>query len=247
MSLEGKVALVTGASRGIGRQISQDLAQQGVYVVGTATSDSGAEKITSYFHENNLKGIGIKLNLIDDQSIKSLMSFMKDHSGLPDILVNNAGITKDNLTLRMTEEQWNEVLLTNLTAIFKLSKLSLKGMMKKRWGRIISIGSVVGSSGNPGQTNYCAAKSGLIGFSKSLAIEVASRNITVNVVSPGFIKTDMTDVLTNEQKEKTLSVVPSGRMGDPKDISSAVCFLARENSGYITGNTLHVNGGMYMA
>jgi 3-oxoacyl-[acyl-carrier protein] reductase len=139
------------------------------------------------------------------------------------------------------------VLLTNLTAIFKLSKLSLKGMMKKRWGRIISIGSVVGSSGNPGQTNYCAAKSGLIGFSKSLAIEVASRNITVNVVSPGFIKTDMTDVLTNEQKEKTLSVVPSGRMGDPKDISSAVCFLARENSGYITGNTLHVNGGMYMA
>lgn len=247
MELHNKIALVTGASRGIGRQIALDIAMKGAFVIGTATSVKGADNITSYFKENNVNGLGCKLDLTDNDDIVNIMKFIKEHGGSPDILINNAGITRDNLMLRMTDAQWDDVILTNLTAIFKLSKLCIKGMMKKRWGRIISIGSVVGSSGNPGQTNYCSAKSGLIGFSKSLAIEVASRNITVNVVAPGFIKTDMTDGLTDEQKSRTLAVIPSGKMGSPQDISSAVCYLAGEDAGYVTGNTLHVNGGMYMA
>ncbi len=219
MSLAGKIALVTGASRGIGKQIAQDLAEKGAHVFGTATSENGAASITEYFKEAGLNGKGLVLNVTDAESIAAVLEHMKDNGGLPDILVNNAGITKDNLMLRMSDEQWDDVISTNLTAIFKLSKLCMKGMMKKRWGRIISIGSVVGSAGNPGQANYCAAKAGLIGFSKSLANELASRNITVNVVSPGFIQTDMTDVLTDDQKKAILTGVPAGRMGLPKDIA----------------------------
>lgn len=247
MSFENKVALVTGASRGIGKQIAHDLAEKGVYVYGTATTESGANKITESFATAGLKGMGLQLNVTDAESVTTVMKFMKDNAGSADILVNNAGITKDNIMLRMSDEQWDDVIATNLTAIFKISKLCLRHMMKKRWGRIISIGSVVASSGNPGQANYCAAKAGLIGFSKSLANEVASRSITVNIVAPGFVQTDMTDALTDEQKEGIMSVVPARRMGKPKEISAAVCFLAEENAGYVTGNTIHVNGGMYMA
>jgi len=247
MSFENKVALVTGASRGIGKQIAYDLAEKGVYVYGTATTESGANKITESFAAAGLKGMGLQLNVTDTESVAAVMKFMKDNAGSADILVNNAGVTKDNIMIRMSDEQWDDVIATNLTAIFKISKLCLRHMMKKRWGRIISIGSVVASSGNPGQANYCAAKAGLVGFSKSLANEVASRNITVNVVAPGFVQTDMTNTLTDEQKESIMSVVPAGRMGQPKEISAAVCFLAEENAGYVTGNTIHVNGGMYMA
>ncbi|MCW9716512.1 3-oxoacyl-ACP reductase FabG [Avibacterium avium] len=242
--MQGKIALVTGATRGIGRAIAEELSAKGAFVIGTATSEKGAESISAYLGE---KGKGLVLNVADAQSIDAVLAQIKADFGDIDILVNNAGITRDNLLMRMKDEEWFDILQTNLTSVFHLSKAMLRSMMKKRFGRIITIGSVVGSMGNPGQANYCAAKAGLIGFSKALAKEVASRGITVNVVAPGFIATDMTDALTEEQKAATLANVPAGRLGEPKDIAKAVAFLASDDAGYITGSTLHVNGGMYMA
>ncbi len=242
--MQGKIALVTGATRGIGRAIAEELSAKGAFVIGTATSEKGAESISAYLGE---KGKGLVLNVADAQSIDAVLAQIKADFGDIDILINNAGITRDNLLMRMKEEEWFDILQTNLTSVFHLSKAMLRSMMKKRFGRIITIGSVVGSMGNPGQANYCAAKAGLIGFSKALAKEVASRGITVNVVAPGFIATDMTDALTEEQKAATLANVPAGRLGETKDIAKAVAFLASDDAGYITGSTLHVNGGMYMA
>ncbi|MCW9710379.1 3-oxoacyl-ACP reductase FabG [Avibacterium sp. 21-586] len=242
--MQGKIALVTGATRGIGRAIAEELSAKGAFVIGTATSEKGAESISAYLGE---KGKGLVLNVADAQSIDAVLAQIKADFGDIDILVNNAGITRDNLLMRMKDEEWFDILQTNLTSVFHLSKAMLRSMMKKRFGRIITIGSVVGSMGNPGQANYCAAKAGLIGFSKALAKEVASRGITVNVIAPGFIATDMTDALTEEQKAATLANVPAGRLGEPKDIAKAVAFLASDDAGYITGSTLHVNGGMYMA
>lgn len=242
--MQGKIALVTGATRGIGKAIAEELSSKGAFVIGTATSEKGAESISAYLGE---KGKGLVLNVADLQSINEVLEQIKTDFGDIDILVNNAGITRDNLLMRMKDDEWFDILQTNLTSVFHLSKAMLRSMMKKRFGRIITIGSVVGTMGNPGQTNYCAAKAGLIGFSKALAKEVASRGITVNVVAPGFIATDMTDALTEEQKAVTLANVPAGRLGEPKDIAKAVAFLASDDAGYITGTTLHVNGGMYMA
>ncbi|CAA2930621.1 3-oxoacyl-ACP reductase FabG [Arsenophonus endosymbiont of Bemisia tabaci] len=243
MSFDGKIALVTGASRGIGRSIAELLAERGAKVVGTATSKEGAEAISSYLGD---KGKGYILNLTDTESIDSTLSKIRTEFGEIDILVNNAGITSDNLLLRMKKEEWDRVIDTNLTSIFSLSKAIMRSMMKKRYGRIISVGSVIGTLGNIGQANYAAAKAGIIAFSKSLAREVATRGITVNVVSPGFIKTDMTQALTDEQQAGILANVPVGRLGDPKEIASAVAFLASDEAAYITGETLHVNGGMCM-
>lgn len=242
--MQGKIALVTGATRGIGRAIAEELMSKGAFVIGTATSEKGAKNISAYLGE---KGRGLVLNVADQSSIETVLEHIKQEFGDIDILVNNAGITRDNLLMRMKDDEWFDILQTNLTSVYHLSKAMLRSMMKKRFGRIITIGSVVGSMGNPGQSNYCAAKAGLIGFSKGLAKEVASRGITVNVVAPGFIATDMTDVLTEEQKNGILSNVPAGRLGDPKDIAKAVAFLASDDAGYITGTTLHVNGGLYMA
>ena len=242
--MQGKIALVTGATRGIGRAIAEELMSKGACVIGTATAEKGAESISAYLGE---KGRGLVLNVADQSSIETVLEHIKQEFGDIDILVNNAGITRDNLLMRMKDDEWFDILQTNLTSVYHLSKAMLRSMMKKRFGRIITIGSVVGSMGNPGQSNYCAAKAGLIGFSKGLAKEVASRGITVNVVAPGFIATDMTDVLTEEQKNGILSNVPAGRLGDPKDIAKAVAFLASDDAGYITGTTLHVNGGLYMA
>ncbi|MGR3807338.1 3-oxoacyl-[acyl-carrier-protein] reductase [Pasteurella testudinis DSM 23072] len=241
--MQGKIALVTGASRGIGKAIAEELAAKGATVIGTATSETGAQAISAYLGEN---GKGLVLNVADTASIDQTLAQIKAEFGDIDILVNNAGITRDNLLMRMKEDEWNDIIDTNLTSIFHLSKAMLRSMMKKRYGRIINIGSVVGSSGNPGQTNYCAAKAGVIGFSKALAQEVASRGITVNVVAPGFIATDMTHALTEEQKQGILVNVPAGRLGEAKDIAKAVAFLASEDAGYVTGTTLHVNGGLYM-
>ncbi|MEH8033954.1 3-oxoacyl-ACP reductase FabG [Gallibacterium anatis] len=238
-----KIALVTGASRGIGRAIAEELVNKGFTVIGTATSEKGADAISDYLGEN---GKGLVLNVTSLESINALLEQIKQLFGDIDVLVNNAGITRDNLMMRMKEEDWDIILQTNLSSVFHLSKAVLRSMMKKRFGRIISIGSVVGSMGNPGQANYCAAKAGIIGFSKALAKEVASRGITVNIVAPGFIATDMTDALTEEQKAATLAQVPAGRLGEPKDIAKAVAFLASDDAAYITGETLHVNGGMYM-
>ncbi|MFC0308836.1 3-oxoacyl-ACP reductase FabG [Gallibacterium trehalosifermentans] len=238
-----KIALVTGASRGIGKAIAEELVNKGFTVIGTATSENGANAISAYLGEN---GKGLVLNVTSLESINNLLEQIKQEFGDIDVLVNNAGITRDNLMMRMKEEDWDVILQTNLSSVFHLSKAVLRSMMKKRFGRIISIGSVVGSMGNPGQANYCAAKAGIIGFSKALAKEVASRGVTVNVVAPGFIATDMTDALTEEQKVATLAQVPAGRLGEPKDIAKAVAFLASDDAGYITGETLHVNGGMYM-
>lgn len=241
--MQGKIALVTGATRGIGRAIAEELVAKGVFVLGTATSEKGAESISAYLGE---KGKGLVLNVADAQSIESTLEKIKAEFGDIDILVNNAGITRDNLLMRMKDDEWFDILQTNLTSVYHLSKAMLRSMMKKRFGRIITIGSVVGSMGNPGQANYCAAKAGLIGFSKDLAKEVASRGITVNVVAPGFIATDMTDVLTEDQKSGILANVPAGRLGEPVEIAKAVAFLASDDAAYITGTTLHVNGGMYM-
>ncbi len=241
--MQGKIALVTGATRGIGRAIAEELVEKGVFVLGTATSEKGAESISAYLGE---KGKGLVLNVADAQSIESTLEKIKAEFGDIDILVNNAGITRDNLLMRMKDDEWFDILQTNLTSVYHLSKAMLRSMMKKRFGRIITIGSVVGSMGNPGQANYCAAKAGLIGFSKALAKEVASRGITVNVVAPGFIATDMTDVLTGDQKSGILANVPAGRLGEPVEIAKAVVFLASDDAAYITGTTLHVNGGMYM-
>ena len=241
--MQSKIALVTGATRGIGRAIAEELAAQGIFVIGTATSEAGANNISAYLDG---KGKGLVLNVAEQSSIEAVLEQVKTDFGDIDILVNNAGITRDNLLMRMKDEEWFDVLQTNLSSVYYLSKAMLRTMMKKRFGRIITIGSVVGSMGNPGQTNYCAAKAGLVGFSKALAKEVASRGITVNVVAPGFIATDMTEVLTEEQKAGILSNVPAGRLGEAKDIAKAVTFLASEDAAYITGNTLHVNGGLYM-
>ena len=246
MSFTDKVALVTGASRGIGAEIARQFAQAGAMVIGTATTDSGAEKIEKALQTYG-KGHGLKLNVTSTQDIDMAFKWMKDNTGAPDIVVNNAGITKDNLMMRLSEEDWMDVIQTNLNSVFAISKASIRHMMKKRWGRIINIGSVVGSSGNPGQANYCASKAGMIGFSKSLANEIASRNITVNVVAPGFIQTDMTDQLTEEQKQAIINQVPAQSLGEPKDIAAATLFLASDGARYMTGQTLHVNGGMYMA
>lgn len=243
MSFEGKIALVTGASRGIGKAIALTLIARGATVIGTATSEKGAEAITAYLDG---KGKGFTLNVTDPTSIDETLNNIRQQFGEIDILVNNAGITRDNLLMRMKEDEWQDVIDTNLSSVYRLSKSVLRAMMKKRCGRIISIASVVGVMGNAGQANYAAAKAGLIGFSKSLAREVASRGITINVVAPGFIETDMTKALTDEQRAGILSQVPANRLGDPQEIASAVAFLASDEAGYITGETLHVNGGMYM-
>lgn len=242
--MQGKIALVTGATRGIGRAVGEELVSKGAFVIGTATSEKGAESISAYLGE---KGKGLVLNVADQASIDAVLEQIKQEFGDIDILVNNAGITRDNLLMRMKDEEWFDILQTNLSSVYHLSKAMLRTMMKKRFGRIINIGSVVGSMGNAGQTNYCAAKAGLIGFSKALAKEVASRGITVNVVAPGFIATDMTDVLSEELKNNLLTQIPAGRLGEPKDIAKAVAFLASEDASYINGTTLHVNGGMYMS
>lgn len=246
MSIAGKVALVTGASRGIGKAIALELAARGAVVVGTATTEAGAEGISGYLREAGNTGRGYVLNVADPASIDGFMAAMTAEVGAPLILVNNAGITRDNLMLRMKDDEWDSVISTNLTAIYRMSKACLKAMTKERWGRIISISSVVGSSGNPGQANYAAAKAGLEGFSRALAREIGSRNITVNSVAPGFIATDMTHVLPEEQKDKLLASIPAGRLGQPEEVAAAVGFLASAEAGYITGITLHVNGGMYM-
>ncbi|KAF1852836.1 hypothetical protein Lal_00009001 [Lupinus albus] len=241
MSFEGKIALVTGASRGIGRAIAETLVARGAKVIGTATSENGAQAISEYLGAN---GKGLVLNVTEPASIESVLENIRAEFGEVDILVNNAGITRDNLLMRMKDDEWNDIIETNLSSVFRLSKAVMRAMMKKRHGRIITVGSVVGTMGNAGQANYAAAKAGLIGFSKSLAREVASRGITVNVVAPGFIETDMTRALTDEQRAGTLAAVPAGRLGDPKEIASAVAFLASDEAGYITGETLHVNGGI---
>ncbi|MEH0741391.1 3-oxoacyl-ACP reductase FabG [Vibrio cholerae] len=243
MNLEGKIALVTGASRGIGRAIAELLVERGATVIGTATSEGGAAAISEYLGD---KGKGLALNVTDVDSIESTLKTINDEFGAIDILVNNAGITRDNLLMRMKDDEWNDIIDTNLTPIFRMSKAVLRGMMKKRHGRIINVGSVVGTMGNAGQANYAAAKAGVIGFTKSMAREVASRGITVNTVAPGFIETDMTKALNDVQRAATLSNVPAGRLGDPREIASAVVFLASPEAAYITGETLHVNGGMYM-
>ncbi|WP_253664318.1 3-oxoacyl-ACP reductase FabG [Vibrio sp. Y20_XG_PY13] len=243
MNLEGKIALVTGASRGIGRAIAELLVERGATVIGTATSESGAAAISEYLGEN---GKGLALNVTDVESIEATLKTINDEFGAIDILVNNAGIARDNLLMRMKDDEWNDIINTNLTPIYRMSKAVLRGMMKKRAGRIINVGSVVGTMGNAGQTNYAAAKAGVIGFTKSMAREVASRGVTVNTVAPGFIETDMTKALNDDQRAATLANVPAGRLGDPREIASAVVFLASPEAAYITGETLHVNGGMYM-
>ena len=244
IDLSGKVALVTGASRGIGRAVAETLVSAGATVIGTATSERGAAAIQEYLGDN---GFGLVLNVTDKDSVAELFSAVKEKVGDVNILVNNAGITRDNLLMRMKEDEWGDIIDTNLTSIFRTSKAVMRSMMKKRNGRIINIGSVVGSMGNPGQTNYCAAKAGLLGFTKSLAKEVASRQITVNAIAPGFIQTDMTDELTEEQQQGIMSQVPMARLGQAQEIANAVLFLASDSAAYITGETLHVNGGMYMA
>ncbi len=243
LNLEGKIALVTGASRGIGRAIAETLVARGATVIGTATSEGGATAISEYLGEN---GKGLALNVTQPESIEATLKSITDEFGAIDILVNNAGITRDNLLMRMKDDEWNDIIDTNLTPIYRMSKAVLRGMMKKRAGRIINVGSVVGTMGNAGQTNYAAAKAGVIGFTKSMAREVASRGVTVNTVAPGFIETDMTRALNDEQRAATLANVPAGRLGDPREIAEAVVFLASPAAAYITGETLHVNGGMYM-
>lgn len=243
LNLTGKVALVTGASRGIGRAIAETLVEAGAVVIGTATSEKGASAIQDYLGD---KGFGLVLNVTDTQSVTDLFASIKEKAGDVDILVNNAGITRDNLLMRMKDDEWQDIIDTNLTSLFRLSKPVMRTMMKKRFGRIINIGSVVGTMGNAGQVNYSAAKAGLIGFTKSLAREVASRQITVNAIAPGFIQTDMTDELTEEQQNAIMSQVPMERLGQAQEIANAVLFLASDSAAYITGETLHVNGGMYM-
>lgn len=244
--MQGKLAVVTGATRGIGRAIALALARQGATVVGTATTEAGAATITAYLEEAGVKGRGVVLNVTDPAAAETALDTIRKSFGDIAILVNNAGITRDTLLLRMKDEDWDAVLDTNLKAVYRLSKAVLRGMMKARFGRIINVGSVVGSTGNPGQVNYVAAKAGLAGFTKALAQEVGSRNITVNCVAPGFIDTDMTRVLAEEQKAKLLERIPLGRLGAPEDIAEAVAYLASDRAAYVTGTTLHVNGGLYM-
>lgn len=246
MSLQGKVALVTGASRGIGRAIALELGRNGATVVGTATSEAGAEKITAYFKENGVEGFGLALDVGNDESVSAVLAQITERVGAPLILVNNAGITRDNLMMRMKDDEWHDVINTNLSSLYRLTKGVLRGMTKARWGRIISIGSVVGAMGNAGQVNYAAAKAGLEGFSRALAREVGSRSVTVNSVTPGFIDTDMTRELPEAQRDSLTAQIPLGRLGQAEEIAHVVAFLASEGAGYVTGATIPVNGGMYM-
>ena len=246
MSLENEIALVTGASRGIGRAIAMTLGAQGAAVIGTATSEGGAQAIGDALREAGIQGAGMVLDVTDPGSVEALLAAVEEQFGKVTILVNNAGITRDNLLMRMKDAEWDDIIDTNLSSVFRLSKACLRGMMKARRGRIVSIASVVGAMGNAGQANYAAAKAGIMGFSKSLAREVGSRGITVNVVAPGFIDTDMTRALPQEQRDMLTGQIPLGRLGEAQDIADAVAFLASSAAAYITGETLHVNGGMYM-
>lgn len=245
--LEGQIALVTGASRGIGQAIALALGHAGATVVGTATRDKGAQAIHDYLAAAGIKGSGMKLDVIDAAEVDAVIAAIEKNFGAIGILINNAGITRDNLLMRMKDEEWDDILATNLTSVFRLSRAVLRAMMKARSGRIISIASVVGAMGNAGQTNYSAAKAGIMGFTRSLAREVGSRNITVNCVAPGFIDTDMTRALPDAQRQALLTHIPLGRLGAVEDVAQAVAFLASPAAGYISGTTLHVNGGMYMA
>ncbi len=246
MNLNNQVALITGASRGIGKAIALELGKQGAHVIGTATSHAGVDSIKEFYKENGIAGTAFVLNVADNNSVEQLGLDMKSNELVPTILVNNAGITRDNLMLRMKQEEWDDVINTNLNSIFRMTRLCLKGMTKNRSGRIINITSVVASSGNPGQCNYSAAKAGIIGFTRSLAREVGSRGITVNAVAPGFIETDMTHGLTEEQQQALLDQIALNRFGDAREVASVVAFLASEAACYITGELIHVNGGMYM-
>lgn len=244
--LNDKIALVTGATRGIGRAIALELGRQGATVIGTATSEAGAGQISTYLGEAGFAGRGVVLNVTDSAASDALLADLAKEFGAITVLVNNAGITRDNLAMRMGDDEWDAVIDTNLKAVFRLSRALMRGMMKARFGRIVNISSVVGHSGNPGQANYCAAKAGVAGLSRSLARELGSRNITVNCVAPGFIATDMTHALTEEQKAAMLAAIPLGRAGTPEDVAGAVGFLVSPAGAYVTGTTLHVNGGMFM-
>lgn len=247
MPLTNETALVTGASRGIGKAIAGTLGRRGATVIGTATSEAGAQAISAALADAGIRGGGMVLNVTDPDSVSALMKAVQDAFSTPTILVNNAGITRDNLLMRMKDDEWDDVIRTNLTSAYRMSKACLRGMMKARRGRIITISSIIAATGNPGQANYAATKAGVIGFTKSLAREVGSRNITVNAVAPGFIDTDMTRALPEEQRKHLLDQIPMARLGDVKDIANAVAFLASDEASYITGETLHVNGGMYMS
>lgn len=246
MSLEGKVALVTGASRGIGRAIARTLAAKGAEVVGTATTQGGADAITEDFQSRGENGYGLVMDVSDAESIDAGLKAIAEKSGAPLILINNAGITRDNLLMRMKEEDWDAVIATNLSSVYRTSKAVLRGMGKARWGRIINISSVVAGMGNPGQVNYCAAKAGVEGMTRSLAKEMANRGITVNSVAPGFIDTDMTKKLDDGQRDAMMSVIPAGRLGEPEEVAAVVAFLASPEAAYITGESINVNGGMFM-
>lgn len=247
MSLQGKVALVTGATRGIGQAIALELGRQGAVVIGTATSPGGAERIAETLKENGIQGAGLVLDVGSSESVATTLEHIQQHLGQPLILVNNAGITRDNLMMRMKDDEWFDVINTNLNSLFRLSKAVLRGMTKARWGRIINIGSVVGAMGNGGQANYAASKAGLEGFGRALAREVGSRAITVNAVAPGFIDTDMTRELPEAQREALLTQIPLGRLGQAEEIAKVVAFLASDGAAYVTGATIPVNGGMYMS
>ncbi|MGX5219031.1 MULTISPECIES: 3-oxoacyl-ACP reductase FabG [Pseudomonas] len=247
MSLQGKVALVTGASRGIGQAIALELGRQGAVVIGTATSESGAGRITETLKSNGIEGVGMMLDVCSDESVTAVLENIQKQFGQPLVLVNNAGITRDNLMLRMKDDEWFDVIDTNLNSLYRLSKAVLRGMTKARFGRIINIGSVVGAMGNGGQVNYAAAKAGLEGFGRALAREVGSRSITVNAVAPGFIDTDMTRELPEAQREALLTQIPLGRLGQAQEIANVVSFLASDGAAYVTGATIPVNGGMYMS
>ncbi len=245
-NLEGKIALVTGASRGIGQAIALSLGRAGATVIGTATTEAGAEKITGTLKEAGVLGCGMPLNVTSGEACTGIVKTITDEFGAPQVLVNNAGITRDNILMRMKDDEWSQVIDTNLNSIFRMSKAVLRGMTKARWGRIVNISSVVGSMGNKGQANYAAAKAGIEGFARSMAREVGSRNITVNTIAPGFIDTDMTKALPDAQREILMEQIPLARLGQPEEIAGVVGFLVSDAAGYITGETLHVNGGMYM-